>query len=153
MEETGIANNYGVQPENAVITIPSDQKKQRRTILLISIAAILLLLIIITAIYFLLTPNTDIKYVARLRDVFIILMAFESLLIGVALIILIIQITRLINLMNNEIKPILDSTSDTVNTLRGTTTFLSNNFVEPVIKANEYLAGIKELLSIFRIKK
>lgn len=153
MEETGIANNYSVQPENTVITIHPDQKKQRRTILLISIAAILLLLIIITVIYFLLTPNTDIKYVARLRDVFIILMALESLVIGVALIILIIQITRLINLMNNEIKPILDSTSDTVNTLRGTTAFLSNNFVEPVIKANEYLAGIKELLSIFKIKK
>ncbi len=64
---------------------------------------------------------------------------------------LLIQVTRLINLLNNEIRPILDSTNETVSTLRGTTAFLSNNLVEPVIKLNEYLAGFSQLLQVIGV--
>jgi amino acid permease len=77
-------------------------------------------------------------------------MALESLLLGVALVILIIQLAILINLLQNEIKPILNSTNETVNTLRGTATFLSDNLVEPVIKLNEYLAAFKRLFDFLR---
>jgi len=92
-------------------------------------------------------PGTD---TGRIRDIFIIFMALESLVIGLALIILIVQLATLINLLQNEIKPILNSTNETVNTLRGTATFLSDNMVEPVIKLNEYLAGIKKLIDLVR---
>lgn len=87
---------------------------------------------------------------AKVRDIFIIVMALESLVLGVGLIVLILQLAALINLLQNEIKPILDSTNDTVNNLRGTTQFLSNNLVEPVIKLNEYLAGMKKFWDVFR---
>jgi amino acid permease len=80
-------------------------------------------------------------------------MAFESLIIGAALVVLIIQVAGLINLLQNEVKPILESTSETVNNLRGTTQFLSENLVEPVIKLNSYLAGLRKLLGIFGTKK
>jgi hypothetical protein len=59
-----------------------------------------------------------------------------------------VQLARLINLLQNEIKPILDSTNETVSTLRGTTEFLGNNLVEPVIKMNEYSAGIQQALKM-----
>jgi hypothetical protein len=85
------------------------------------------------------------------RDIFIIFMALESLLIGAALVVLIIQLASLINLLQNEVKPILKSTSETVNTLRGTTEFLSENLVEPVIKLNSYLAGLKKFFDLFNI--
>ena len=91
--------------------------------------------------------------VTRLRDIFIIFMALISLLTGVALVLLLFQVTRLINLLNNEIRPILDSTNETVNTLRGTTAFLSNNLVEPVIKLNEYMAGFGQLLQVIGIMR
>jgi hypothetical protein len=91
--------------------------------------------------------------VTRLRDIFIIFMALVSLLTGVALVLLLFQVTRLINLLNNEIRPILDSTNETVSTLRGTTAFLSNNLVEPVIKLNEYLAGFGQLLQVIGIMR
>ena len=87
---------------------------------------------------------------ARVRDIFIIFMALESLVLGVGLIILIVQLATLINLLQNEIKPILDSTSQTVNNLKGTTQFLSNNLVAPILKLNEYLAGLKKLFEIIR---
>jgi hypothetical protein len=80
-------------------------------------------------------------------------MALESIVIGLALIILIVQIARLINLLQNEIKPIIDSTNETVSTLRGTTHFLSNNLVEPVIKLNEYLAGFQQVFKFVKPNK
>jgi hypothetical protein len=75
-------------------------------------------------------------------------MAIESLLIGLTLVILIVQMARLINLLQNEIRPILDSTNETVSNLRGTTAFLSDNLVGPVIKLNEYLAGLSQALKL-----
>lgn len=86
---------------------------------------------------------------SNLRDVFIILMAFISLIVMAALVVLIIQIAGLINLLQNEVKPILQSTSETINTLRGTTEFLSENLVEPVIKMNSYLAGMRKVMDLF----
>ena len=89
----------------------------------------------------------------NVRDIFIIFMAFESLIIGAALVVLIIQVASLLNLLQNEVKPILQSTSETVNTLRGTTEFLSENLVEPVIKLNSYLAGLRKFFDVFGSKK
>jgi hypothetical protein len=90
---------------------------------------------------------------ANVRDIFIIFMALESLVIGAALVVLIIQLASLINLLQNEVKPILKSTNETVNTLRGTSEFLSENLVEPVIKLNSYLAGLKKLFDLFGINR
>jgi hypothetical protein len=96
---------------------------------------------------------TNADKTSTIRDIFIIFLGFEFLLIGVALIILILQLARLINLLQNEVKPILDSTNETVNTLRGTTAFLSDNLVEPVMKLNEVIAGFQRLLQISGLTK
>ena len=98
----------------------------------------------------LLQPGTD---TARVRDIFIIFMALEFLLIGIVMIILIIQLARLTLLLQNEIKPILDSTNETANTLRGTSAFLSEHLVEPVLKMNQYLAGLNRFVTLFRSDK
>jgi hypothetical protein len=121
-------------------------RKQRWIIIGIVAAIILVLAGIGVAIYFLLQPSSP---TGTIRDIFIIFMAFESLIIGGALIVLIIQVAGLINLLQNEVRPILQSTSETVNTLRGTTEFLSENLVEPVIKLNSYLAGLRKFFDLF----
>ena len=127
---------------------PDDElKRQRKIVFGIVLGVVCLLAIMITGVVFLLNPGTD---TGRFRDIFIIFMALESLVIGLVLIILIVQLARLINLLQNEIKPIIASTNDAVNTLRGTSRFLSDNMVEPVIKLNEYLAGIQQLLRFVR---
>ncbi len=115
------------------------------------IIGIVILGLIITGAVFLLT--SDAAVTSKVRDVFIIFMALESLVIGVALIILIVQLAILTNLLQNEIKPILDTTNETVNTLRGTAKFLSDNMVEPVIALNEYLATAKRFFDLIRPKK
>ena len=89
--------------------------------------------------------------VAAVRDIFIILMALMLVVIGVAMVILILQISNLINILKNDIKPMLDSGTDTINTLKGTVRFLSTNLTEPVIKLNESLAGLKRAGQLFKI--
>ncbi len=86
----------------------------------------------------------------RIRDVFIIFMAVESIIIGAALVILIVQLSALINLLQNEVKPILESTRDTVNTMRGTTKFVGDHFAAPVIKVNTLAAGVKRFFELLR---
>lgn len=88
------------------------------------------------------------KTTSTVRDIFIILMAVESMVIGIALIILVVQLASLTNLLQNEIKPILKSTSETMDTLKGTTAFLSDNLATPVIKVNSQLAGVKKLFDL-----
>lgn len=73
---------------------------------------------------------------ATIRDIAIIVIAFQSIVIGVLLGVLIWQIWRLVKLVQTEIKPIVEDTQETVNTVRGTTTFLSHNLVEPVVQSN-----------------
>ncbi len=111
------------------------------------IGLIALLGLIGFGLFMLFQPATD---TARVRDIFIIFMALEFLLIGIAMIVLITQLARLTLLLQNEIKPILDSTNETANTLRGTTAFLSEHLVEPVLKLNQYLAGMSRLFSMFK---
>jgi hypothetical protein len=77
------------------------------------------------------------------RDVFIIALALESLLVVGLLVWLILELRGLTNLLKKEIKPILTSAQETVSTVRGTTTFVSNNMLAPIIKFQGYVAGFK----------
>ena len=133
---------------------PQAVRKQRLLIAGIVLLGIIILGVLVTGIVFLVSPGlTSIETVSRLRDIFIILMALESLLIGLALTILIIQIARLTNLLENEVKPILDSTNETISNLRGTTKFLSDNLVEPVIKLNEIIAVFQRVTDILKFTR
>jgi len=83
---------------------------------------------------------------ATVRDIFIIFMALETMVIGVALVVLIVQLAVLTNMLKHEIKPILEATNETVNTVRGTTIFLSENITEPIVRLNAFVAGLDRLL-------
>jgi predicted membrane-bound spermidine synthase len=123
---------------------------QKKGLIIAGVVVLIIFVIIGGFTVFLLQPTTD---TAKIRDVFIIFMALISLLTGVSLVVLMVQLARLINLLNNEIKPILDSTNTTISNLRGTTIFLSDNLVEPVIKLNEYMAGFSQLISVVGLGK
>lgn len=83
-----------------------------------------------------------------IRDIFIIFLALESLIIGLTLVLLLVQLARLTALLQNEIKPILDSTNETLSTLKGTTTFLSDNLVQPVMKANSTISALRQATTL-----
>lgn len=142
LPETAVQIDYQAAEEAA--------RRQKQITIIAIVIAVVVLAAMITAIVLLLQPSTD---TAKIRDVFIIVMALESLIIGLSLIILMVQLARLINLLQNEIKPILDSTNETVNTLRGTTIFLGDNLVEPVVKMNEYVAALQSLFNVIGLTR
>jgi len=110
-------------------------------------ALVVLLLGCAASTYFLLQPETP---TARIRDIVIIFLAVEGLLIGLALTVLLVQLAVLINLLQHEVRPILESTQETVHTLRGTAEFLSRHAAAPVIKANQMVAMARSVMALFR---
>lgn len=77
------------------------------------------------------------------RDIFIIALGLMSCLSGIVLILLLIAVIRLVNMLEFELKPILLKTNETLGTIRGTTTFMSENVVRPVATASSYVAGVR----------
>ncbi len=130
--------------------VDANQKDNKKIIFLI-IGLIIIIALIVFA--FVRLFQADLETTSRIRDIFIIFMALQSIVLGIAIIILIVQLATLINVFKNEIKPILETTNETLRNLRGTTSFLSNNLVEPVIKMNEYSAGFKKFFDILKPKK
>ena len=139
--------------EHEYMPVPPQSEKSRVWVL---VTVLLFLLLISGVIFAVISMVNNPDQTETIRDIVIIFMAVESLLIGLVLIVLIIQLARLTTMLQNEVRPILDATNETLNTLRGTTNFLSQNLVNPVVKANSSVAAIKraiELLGIGKFRK
>ncbi len=130
-------------PTSKPAAAPTTERQQRTIIIVVSVVAVILIVgLIAGAVFLVYNPATA----ANVRDIMIIFMALEFVVIGAALVVLMFQLAVLTNMLQHEIKPILDSTNETMNTIRGTTTFLSDNLVEPVVKLNTYLAAITQVV-------
>ncbi len=86
--------------------------------------------------------------VATIRDIAIIFLAVETIVIGAILIVLIWEIRNLAKMLQNDIKPILQSADETARTVRGTATFVSDNFVTPLVRVSSFTSGVLEALRI-----
>lgn len=132
-------------PEPPPIKNPEEIRRQRLIIIGVIVGILIFLAFTVLSLLYLTQPTTD---TAKVRDMMIIFVAIEFMVLGVAMVILIVQMATLINLIQNELRPMIDSTNETVNTLRGTVVFLSDNLAKPIITLNEYSAGLIRLLSI-----
>ena len=91
-------------------------------------------------------PSPGAVVVSVLRDVAIVFVAFETLIVGVLLTVLLLQVQSLVVLLRNEIMPMLEAVNETLATVRGTTQFVSENVVTPVMKWSGYFAGLRRIL-------
>lgn len=146
-----VPTETNVPPSTSPTPPVEETENSRGPLITIIVIAVLVLAGLIFGVIAL--SGMDADGTGKIRDIFLIFMAVEFLIIGVALVVLIVQLAALINLLNNEVRPILKTTTETINTLKGTTQFLSDNMVEPVIKLNEYMAGLKKLLDVINIFK
>ena len=89
----------------------------------------------------------EVKKMGIACDIAIVVLALESIVIGVLLAILVIQVIRLVRMLRQEVLPILNSTRETVGTVRGTATFVSDHVIQPVVKASSYSAGVRQAVS------
>lgn len=84
---------------------------------------------------------------ATLRDIAIIVLAIQTLLVNILLGVLIWQVWRLVKIIQTEVKPIIEDTQETVSTVRGTTGFVSENVVEPVVRTSKNVTRWRATLS------
>jgi hypothetical protein len=124
---------------------PRRKSRLRRRLLLYGV---LLLIVLAAATVGLLFLSQDEAQTRTARDIFLILLALEFMVVGVALTVLVVQLARLILLVEMEIRPMLENANDTLDALRGTTLFLSETLVEPVMKLQSSLAGIQRVLEV-----
>ncbi len=125
-----------------------DSEQVQRIIIIIIVALIVVGLTLIGIAAFLaLNASTTAAGVEVVRDVLIIVLTLMFIVIGVAFIVLLVQVARFINLLNNEIQPIIDSTKETVNILRGTATFISRNVAQPAVEGTATVRGIGRVLN------
>ncbi len=82
--------------------------------------------------------------IATVRDISIIVLALETIVIGVLLAVLVIQVVRLVRMLREEVMPILRSTQETVGTVRGTATFVSDRVIQPAVKVSSATAGVRQ---------
>jgi hypothetical protein len=135
---------------------PAELRAQRLLVTCLIVAALLLLGLIVLLVFLSVDayqaayagvgPSPGAVVVGLLRDVAIVFVAFETLLIGILLIILMVQIQSLVVLLRDEIKPMLEAANETLATVRGTTQFVSHNVVSPVMKWSGYLAGLRRIV-------
>jgi hypothetical protein len=95
------------------------------------------------------TPAT-----VRLRDMSFVLLALETLVLMILVLILAILVVVVIVLIYDRVIPVLEqlnrtisTMADTVHTVRGTTTFISEKVVSPFIEVSSYAAGAARILT------
>lgn len=139
---------------------PQDEGKSGfnlKRIVLIAAGALIGLIVLLFAIALglaLLTDGDFAEIIRTIRDLVIIFLALEGILIIISLAVLVLQVARLVNLLQTEVKPILENTQETVQTAKGTVTFMSDNITGPVIRASGFLAGASVLIgNIFGIRR
>lgn len=77
-----------------------------------------------------------------LRDLLVIFLALESLVIFAMLGWMILEVRKLVVYLNHEVRPMIKSLSETASTVQTTTVFLSENVVQPVIQTKSSVDGV-----------
>jgi hypothetical protein len=144
--ETGIPQGPSALPQ----VDPEIARRQRMIVTALIVGGIIFIVLVVLMVILLLQPGVPTE---AIKNVFIIFLAVEMLVVGIAVVVLTVQVATLINLLQNEVRPMLESTNETINTLRGTTEFLGENLIEPIIQLNEYLASLKRMLELMGLKR
>jgi hypothetical protein len=85
---------------------------------------------------------------ALVRDIAIVVLALESIVIGVVLVLMLWQVRSLTRLLQDELKPMLDAMRETVGTVKGTTSLVSETIVSPAVKIGGFFAGARRALQV-----
>lgn len=80
------------------------------------------------------------------RDLAIVVLAIESIVIGILLLITLRQIRKLVSLLRDEIAPMLKAANDTARTMRGTANVMSKSVVKPLVQVSSYTSGTMQAL-------
>ena len=129
--------------------VQTPQQNLRLVFTLVAIIVVLLMLVIVLFVFgapFRLMPTVVV------RDLLVILLAIESIVVLGLVAWLMFQVRSLLLYMNTEVKPVLDNVNVTLTTMKDTTGFLRDTAVSPVIKTQSYATGAVETMrALFRL--
>lgn len=93
---------------------------------------------------------------ATLRDIFLIVLGVQSMIIGLLLVALLVtmvyvalKVYDLVHLVQNDLKPILHRADDTVRTVHSRTVFVSDAAVKPIVEVMAYVSAAKSIIRSF----
>lgn len=93
---------------------------------------------------------------AVLRDIFIILLGIQTMIIGLLMVVAVVAIIyvalkmhSLVQFVENEIRPILQRADDVTRTVQSRATFISDAAVKPVIEVMSYTSAVKGIIKAF----
>jgi ABC-type multidrug transport system fused ATPase/permease subunit len=139
-------------------TKPLVSKRTRRSTAIISVIVTLVAIAVLVGIGYVMfkaydwaapgtTPGT-----VRVRDIAIVVMALETLLVMLLVLIIVVLVVVVIVLIYDRVIPILEqlnrainTAADAMHTARGTTAFVSEKLVSPVIEVSSYAAGVARI--------
>jgi hypothetical protein len=82
------------------------------------------------------------------RDWSIIILALSTIVTQVIMVLLLLEVRSLSKMLRENILPILQSADETVRTVRGTSVFMTDNVVTPVVRVSSIAAGVSEALRV-----
>ncbi len=93
---------------------------------------------------------------AVLRDIFIILLGVQSIILSLLMIVAVVAIIYvalklydLVQFVENELRPMLQRVDDTIRTVHSRTVFISDTAVKPVIEVMSYVSAVKGVIRAF----
>ena len=81
-----------------------------------------------------------------LRDIFLLILILESVLVITALAILMLQAAGFLIMLKTEVKPILHNARETTRLSKATAQFINSNAVDPLIQIKSFLSGLLAFL-------
>lgn len=131
--------------EDQPVTSTTDTERQmRRRTRLIGIGIAVIAVLILLGFAFMIAAGI----IDEVRDIVIILLAVESLIIGGVTLFLLYQMIMLLTLIREELIPLIQSAQDTVNSARGTTMYVSRKIIAPSAKAATTVARLQTMARV-----
>jgi hypothetical protein len=116
------------------------------------LVAVLMAGVILFGVFMFRSPATA----ATLRDIFLVVLGVQSMIIGllliavlVSLVYLVLKLYDLVHLVQTELRPIMQQADDTVRTVRSRAVFISDSAVKPVIEVMACVAAVKSIIRSF----
>jgi membrane-anchored glycerophosphoryl diester phosphodiesterase (GDPDase) len=130
--------------EDQPITMTEAERQMRRRMVLIGIGIAVIAVLILLGFAAMIAAGV----IDEVRDVLIILLATESLIIGGVTLFLLYQVIMLVTLLREELIPLIQSTQETVNSARGTTVYVSRKIIVPSAKAATTVARLQTMARV-----
>jgi hypothetical protein len=130
--------------EQQPIAMTEAERQMRRRMLLIGIGIAVIAVLVLLSFALMIAAGV----IDEVRDIVIILLAIESLVIGGVTLFLLYQMIMLVTLLREELIPLIQSAQETVNSARGTTVYVSRKIVVPTAKAATTVARLQAMARV-----